>query len=176
MTGIPVIDLIFMILIALMAIRVYFRGFIKEVFSWAAIILAIWVAVMLHGAGADFIRSRIMQNVAHIPEILSFVAIFAIGMLLLKMLEHVLKDVIMGAKLGGVDRFLGAIFGLVEGLALTAIIIFVLSIQPLFDASKILAESNFAQILLPVISTPLDIELTWIDLTINLTWIEGFRV
>ena len=126
MSNIPVIDMIFLILIVLMVIRAYLKGFIEEFFSWAALVLAIWVAVLLHPAGAAFIRTKIMEDVQYIPEILAFIAIFAIVMLLIKMLEHVLKDVIMGAKLGGANKVLGALFGLVEGLTLTTLILFVL--------------------------------------------------
>ena len=154
MSNIPVIDMIFLIIIALMAIRGYFRGFIKEIFSWAALVLSIWVAVLLHPAGAAFIRSKIMQNVQYVPEILAFIAIFLIIMLLLKMLEKILRDVIMGAKLGGANKILGLIFGLVEGLTFTALILFVLSVQSLVDVSKIISDSIFAQILLPLIKIP----------------------
>ena len=73
-------------------------------------------------------------------------------MLLVKMLEHVLKDVIMGSKLGGANKVLGAIFGFVEGLTLTVIVLFVLRVQPLFDSSKLTDDSIFAQILLPFIT------------------------
>ena len=156
MSNISVIDMIFLILIVLLVIRVYFRGFIGEFFSWASKIVAIWVAVLLHQAGAGFIRSKVMENVQYIPEILAFVAIFLIIVLLSKMLEHVLKDVIMGAKLGGANKILGAIFGLVEGFTVVALILFLLAVQPLFDASGILSNSIFAEILLPIISIPIE--------------------
>jgi len=156
MSNIPVIDMIFLIIIVLMLIRGYVKGFIAEFFSWAALVLAIWVAVLLHPAGAAFIRGKIMENVKYIPEILAFIAIFIIIMLLVKMLEHILKDVIMGAKLGGANKVLGAVFGLVEGLTLTALILFLLTVQPLFNASNIIADSIIAQILLPIIKIPFD--------------------
>jgi len=155
MGNLPVIDLIFLILIVLMVIHGYVKGFIEELFSWAAIVLAIWAAVLLHSAGAAFIRTKVMQNVKYVPEILAFIAIFLIVMILLKMLEHILKDLIMGAKLGGANKVLGLIFGLVEGIALSALILFILTVQPIFDVSKILADSIFAQILLPFIKIPL---------------------
>jgi len=156
MSNIPIVDMIFLILIALMIIRGYVRGFLTEVFTWASLLLSIWVAVLLHPAGAEFIRGRIMEDVQHIPEILAFVAIFLIIMILVKMLEHILRDVIMGAKLGGANKTLGAIFGLVEGLTLTALLLFILSIQPLFDAAPIIEGSTFAQILLPIIRVPIE--------------------
>jgi len=157
MSNIPVVDMIFLILITLMVIRGYVRGFITEVFTWASLLLSIWAAVLLHSAGADFIRGRgVMENVHHIPEILAFIAVFLIVMLLVKMLEHILRDVIMGAKLGGANKTFGAVFGLAEGLTLTALLLFILSIQPLFDATAIIEGSTLAQILLPLIRVPIE--------------------
>ena len=156
MSNIPVIDMIILILIALMVIRGYVRGFLTEVFTWASLLLSLWAAVLLHPAGAEFIRGRIMENVDLIPEIMAFIAIFLIVMVLVKMLEHILRDVIMGARLGGANKTLGAVFGLVEGLTLTALLLFVLSIQPLFDASSVIEGSTFAQILLPIIRVPIE--------------------
>ena len=158
MSNMPVIDMVFLILIALLVIRGYVRGFIKEVFSWAALVLALWAAVLMHPKGAEFIRSKAMENVKYVPEILAFIAIFIIVMIVLKMLEYVLKDVVTGAKLGGVNKLLGAIFGLIEGFTVTALVLFILSVQPVFDVAKIVEESSFAQILLPLIKIPLERE------------------
>ena len=156
MSNLPVIDLIFLILIVLMVIHGYVKGFIEKIFSWAAVVFAIWVAILLHPAGAEFIRTKTLQNVRIVPEILSFIAIFTLAMIVLKMLEHILKDVVTGAKLGGVNKILGLIFGLFEGFALTALILFIFNIQPVFDASKVIEDSIFAQILLPLIQIPLN--------------------
>ena len=154
MSSLPVIDYIFIFLILLMIVHGYIKGFIEELFSWAALILAIWVAVLLNSAAAAFIRQRAMQNVRVVPEILGFAAVFILIMVVIKFLEKILRDVIAGANLGNVNKILGALFGLVEGFAFVILVIFVLSVQPLFDPSKILSESVFAQIMLPVIKIP----------------------
>ena len=154
MNTIPILDILFLILIVLMIIHGYFKGFISELFSWASLILAVFAAVSLYHTGASFIRTKMMQNVKYLPEILAFIIIFLIVILLFKMVEHVLKDVIKGARLEGVNKVLGLIFGIAEGIALVAIILFVLAIQPVFDTSKIIGESIFAQILLPLIKVP----------------------
>ena len=156
MGNIAVIDIIFLFLILLMVIHGYVKGFVAEFFSWAVPVLSIWVAVLLYPAGAAFIRQRAMQDIRIIPEVLAFIVIFLIIMVVLKLLERILKDVIMGANLGGADKILGLIFGLVEGFTLTALVIFVLALQPLFDASKIIGDSIFARFLFPFIKTPLE--------------------
>ena len=156
MSNIPVIDIIFFFLIVLMVIHGYVKGFIEELFSWAAPVLAIVTAVLMFPYGAAFIRERFMENVRVVPELLAFIAIFVLVMMVVKFLGRILKDVITGIHLGAVNKLFGAIFGLAEGLALTAIILFVLSVQPVCDASKILADSMFAGFLFPIIQIPLN--------------------
>ena len=151
MIDFAVIDWIFISLILLMLIHGYVKGFIRELFSWAALILAIWASVLLYPAGGAYIRTMIMENVRVVPELLAFIAIFLIIMLCVKILERIFANIIEGARLGGLNRILGAVFGLVEGIAITALIIFILGVQPLFDATDIIINSYFAQLLLPLI-------------------------
>ena len=134
-----------------MVVHGYIKGLVGELFSWAAPILGIWVAVLLNSAAAALAREKLMPGIRVIPEILAFVAIFLIVLIIVKLLEKILKDVIEGANLGAVNKILGAVFGLIEGFAFTLLIIFVFSVQPLFDSSKVLGDSVFARFLLPII-------------------------
>jgi membrane protein required for colicin V production len=154
MSNIPVIDMIFAILILLMVIHGYMRGFISEIFSWAAPVLAIGAAVFLYRPGSLFIRERMLEKVKYVPEILAFVAIFVIVMLFIRMIEYVLKNVIEGAKLGGLNKFIGFFFGIIEGIAIVTIILFILTAQPFFDSSRVIGDSFFAELLLPLIKIP----------------------
>jgi len=156
MSTIPIIDIIFFFLVVLMVIHGFLKGFIEELFSWAAPVLAIGTAIFMYPQGAAFIRDNFMENVRVVPEVLAFLAIFILIVLFVKFLGRVLKDVISGIHLGAVNRLLGAIFGLTEGLALTAIILFFLQVQEVFDSSKIIADSLFARFLSPIIQIPLN--------------------
>jgi len=144
-----VIDVIFIVLISLLIIHGFFKGLIAAIFSWACLILGIWAAVLLFPAGGAYIREHIMADVRIVPELLAFVAIFLLIVICVKLVERILRTVIEGAHLGTVNRILGAVFGVVEGFALAMIIIFVLGVQPLFDASAIIYNSVIAQFLLP---------------------------
>jgi len=150
MSSIPVIDIIFLILIALMVIHGLLKGFIGELFSWAPMILAICLAIFLYPAGAEFLKKRILQDARYVHEILAFAIVFIFFILVLKLLEHILKDIVTGAKLGSLDKLLGAAFGLIEGAALTMVILLLLAVQPFFDASKVIGDSFIAQLLLPL--------------------------
>jgi len=156
MGNFPVIDIIFLVLIVLMLIHGFLKGFVEELFSWASLVLSMLAAVFLYTPGAAFIRTKAMENVRFIPEILAFIAVFLIVVIIMKLLEKLFKDIILGAHLGGINKVLGAVFGFIEGLALAAIILFVFSVQPLFDSSKVIGDSIFAQFLLPIIRAPLD--------------------
>jgi membrane protein required for colicin V production len=151
MSNISFIDLIFLVIVALLLIRGRIKGFVAEVLSWASLVLGILAAVYLYKNGAEFIRTKMLQNVKYLPEIMAFLIIFLIVFLIFKMIQKVLKDIITGVKLGGVDKFLGTIFGFIEGVALVSLILFGISIQPFFDPSALLTESIFAEILLPFI-------------------------
>jgi membrane protein required for colicin V production len=131
------------------------------VLSWAALVLGIIAAVFFFKNGAEFIRTKAMHDVKYIPEILSFIAIFLIVFIIFKMIEKVLKDVINGIKLSGVDKFLGAVFGIVEGLALVSLMLFIIAVQPVFNSGNVLEGSLFAEILLPLIVEPISSAAAW---------------
>jgi membrane protein required for colicin V production len=146
-----VIDIIFAVLILIVLIRAALRGFIEEVMSMASLVLGLSAAFLFHKKGAVFLIERYMRDMKILPEILSFIAIFLIVFAAVKILEFILKDIAGRINLGGVDRFLGAVFGFAEGIILVSLILFVLTIQPLYDMQPLLEKSLFARILEPFI-------------------------
>ncbi|MDR1100560.1 MAG: CvpA family protein [Treponema sp.] len=152
MNSFAVIDIIFVVLAILLAVRCYLRGFLGELMSMGAFVLGVLAALFFYENGGEFIRKKFMPDMEIIPRILAFIALFLIVFLLVKILGSILKEIIEGIKLGGVDRILGAVFGLVEGVIVISLILFVLSIQPLFDSNPMLDKSVFARILLPHIT------------------------
>ena len=151
MTNFSWLDIVFICFISMMLLHGYLKGFIRSLFSWAALILAVWSALLLYQAGGAYIRTMAMENVRVVPEVMAFLAIFIIVMFVIKILERILGGIIAGVNLTGVNRILVAAFGIIEGLAFTALVIFVLEIQPLFNASTIVENSFFANFLLPLI-------------------------
>ena len=146
------IDIVFIVLVALFMLRCFLKGFIHEFFSIAAIVLGLIASLYFYKNGGEFVREKFMPDIKTIPEIIAFVALFAIVFLTLKILEFILKDIIEGIKLGGVDRFLGIVFGFLEGIVVVSLILFIIRIQPLFDPGSLLSDSLFAGALLPLIT------------------------
>ena len=64
------------------------------------------------------------------------------------------QKIFSGAILKSLDRFLGLVFGLVEGVAVVCIILLILTAQPWFNTDSILKGSLFLKYLEPVISIP----------------------
>jgi membrane protein required for colicin V production len=151
MNSLAVIDIVFLVLTGLLVLRGGIRGFIREFLSWPTLALGTLGAVFSYKNGALFIERRFLPGMKVLPEILAFIGIFVIIFLAFKILEKILMDIVEGIHLGGVDRALGAVFGLLEGAALIAFVLFVLMIQPLFDASAMLGSSVFANTFLPLI-------------------------
>jgi membrane protein required for colicin V production len=151
MTGIAAVDIFFLVLMALLVIRCALRGFIGEIMAMAAFILGLLASLFFYKNGGLFIREKFMPGTKILPEVLAFIALFFIVFILVKILERMLKDIVDRISLGGVDRFLGILLGLAEGIVVTGLLLFVLSIQPLFDPGTLLDRSVFARLLLPLI-------------------------
>ncbi len=142
------IDIIFASVVLILVVRCALRGFVEEFMSVAAITLGLIVAILLYPRGAVYIKNKMNINI--LPEVLAFAALFIGIFIVVKIFEHILRDIVQRVELGSVDRFLGIIWGLVEGLLVVALAIFVLSVQPLFDPSPLLGKSLFAHYLLPL--------------------------
>lgn len=145
-------DFICLILIIIFTIRCSIRGFISEVMSMASVTLGLLAALYFFRKGGSFIRDRFMPGYKTFPEVIAFIVLFFIVFIIMKIMERLLKEIVQGIKLGKVDRFIGIFFGFVEGVIVVSLVIFIISIQPLFDPQTILNNSFFARIILPYIS------------------------
>ena len=146
------IDIIFIALIIIFTVRCAIKGLISEIMSMASIVFGLLAALYFYKNGGEFVRIKFMPDMKVIPEIIAFAALFLIVFITIKILEIMLKEIIEGIRLGGVDRFLGIFFGAAEGIVVISLVLFLLRIQPLFDPGSLLANSFFAKMLLPLIT------------------------
>ncbi|GHU10205.1 putative transmembrane protein YshB [Spirochaetia bacterium] len=144
------LDIIILVLMGLLTLRCALRGFIEELSSIVSIILGIVAAFAFFAKGGEYIRVRFMADTPVLPEILAFLILFAIIFLCGKLLSKIVGDIMNRLGLGGLDHFLGAVLGLFEGAVLGGFVIFILSVQPLFDPVPILESSFFARFFLPI--------------------------
>jgi membrane protein required for colicin V production len=110
------IDLVVLGVLALSALLAFSRGLVREVLSLAAWIGAIFIAVwalprVRPQFNAWFGTSAWVDPVA-------FAAVFIISLIVLMIISRSLSALVRGSVIGGLDRTLGMVFGLVRGAAL----------------------------------------------------------
>jgi len=148
------IDIVCTVVAVLFTVRGFTRGFVKEFFSLGTPALGILGAFLFYKPGAEFIRNQYLDNVQGFPEILAFIAIFIIVFIVCKLVQKVLTDVIKGMNLSSLDKILGCILGVTEGLAVIGLLLFLISIQPFFEPSDLLETSFYGKMLLPFLTIP----------------------
>jgi membrane protein required for colicin V production len=90
------------------------RGLIREVVSLAGWVIAFLAANLLAGP----LGERLPESIAR-PELrvlLAFVGIFILSLVITTLMGLLLSRILKAAGLGGLDRALGALFGLFRGL------------------------------------------------------------
>lgn len=142
MAGLATIDIIFIIIIIIAAVRCAFRGFITEIMSVAAIILGILGAIFLSGLVAGYLDEYF--SLGQWSNIVAFLLLFLVIYLIVKTIDRGLDRFLEKVHLDKLDKSLGLFLGLFEGIILVALIIFIMLIQPVFDVQKVLNESWFA--------------------------------
>jgi membrane protein required for colicin V production len=151
MREIAAIDWVFVVLALIFIIRSGLKGFISEFTGMASIILGILAALFLYKNGGIYLRRHFIPNIKIIPEILAFLAIFLIVFVLIRIVGFLLRDISERINLHSFDHFLGLILGIVQGLTVITLLLFVLARQPLFDSGPILEKSIFGDFILPLI-------------------------
>jgi membrane protein required for colicin V production len=146
-----VLDVVLIVLTVLIAVRGFLHGFIDEAFKWAWLVLGLLFAVLFYAKGAIYLVGKFpkLAGVKYVPQVLAFIALFLIVFLVVQFLAHILKDIVNRIHLGGLDKFLGLVFGIAEGLVLSCFVIFVIYHQPLFDPKPVFEGSKFAEVVTP---------------------------
>lgn len=113
------VDWCILVTIAVSAVFGAFRGFVKEALSLAAWIVGFWVALAHWDLLADRLGGWIDSRAT--AATLAF-AILLVGTLLIgTVIIHFVHKGLEKAGLQGFDRALGALFGLVRGVAIVAV-------------------------------------------------------
>lgn len=143
------LDIVFLIILVFAALRAGFRGFVREFMSMAAVVLGITTAVLFSGVAAVYVQPWI--GVGAWSQVVSFLGLFLLVYLLVKVFENALNRIIERINLESLDRALGFFLGILEGVLACFILLLVLQLQPVFDAREVIAESLLAGYLLPLL-------------------------
>jgi membrane protein required for colicin V production len=147
---------IFLLLVFLLCVIIAtISGLVKILFSAAALLLSIIGAVILNNLVAPYFISLV--PFLFLAKLIAFVVIFIIIFLVIKILQHIVSAFFKGGILKGLDRALGFIFGIVEGVFFVVVILFVLVNQPFIDVSDLLNGSHIFRFLEPFLTAPITI-------------------
>ena len=117
------IDIIIAILVLLASIKGFSRGFIKELVSVVSLVLGIYLAVKFSGLVEEYLIEN-LKDYKEFVSIISFVIVFLIVFLSLKLAGIILSKITKALKLGLVNKLLGILFGAIKVLLFLGIILF----------------------------------------------------
>jgi membrane protein required for colicin V production len=147
-----VVDVVFAVLIAVLAVRGALRGLVAEVGSMAALILGLGGAFLFYKPAAALL-SRYFKASMWTP-LIAFLVLFLLLYLLVKLCERLLHSLVERLSLDRLDSAFGFFLGIAEGLLLVGVLLFLINWQPFFASQKLLADSFFARMLVPVLPSP----------------------
>ncbi len=114
------VDIGFVVVVVLSCLIGAYRGFVRSLLSVLSWVVAGWVTWKF-GAVFEFLLSDFDLGPA-MQTILTHLGVFFIVLFLMSVLSHILAGVMSSDALAGVDRTLGAAFGVVRGVVITLII------------------------------------------------------
>ena len=118
------LDLVILIFTAFLLIKGVWKGFVKEVAGIIAVVLAVFISFRFHKDTAGYLVSFIDEKYATVTAYLMlFLAVYLAVMMFGNLLDKVLKSIF----LGGVNRILGGVFGLLKSVLWLTLITFAYS-------------------------------------------------
>lgn len=106
-----------------------FRGFVKEVFSLASWIFAVWAALQLGPAVAERWLASLESPTVRMGA--AYAGVFLVVLICGAILAHMVTLLVNRTHLQGTDRSLGLVFGLLRGAVIATGLILLARITPL---------------------------------------------
>jgi membrane protein required for colicin V production len=144
------IDVVFGVLVLLLMIRSLIRGLIQETMSVAQWFLGLLLAFVFYRSVSAWLEKTYFPGNEILSDVLAFAGIFIFVFIGILILEKILRDIVNGISLGGIDHFLGALFGILEGLLVVVLALWLLEAQPFADLSPIYENSFSFRLLGPL--------------------------
>ena len=120
-----ILDGITLVLIALSTLHGLWRGFTQQALGLGGWILAVMLACRYYAQLMPWTRSFIHDHLG--ADIAAFVGLLIIMLVVVSLLVNVIVRMVQATALGGLDRTLGGIFGLIRGSFL--VVVFFLAAQ-----------------------------------------------
>lgn len=141
------IDLVCAAILLVAGVRAAVRGFVAEAFSVGAVA----VGVAAGFVGHPFATRQLAEwwGAGWWNGVVAALVLFTAGYALVKLVEAVFQRALTALRLKGLDRILGLVMGVGEGLVVIYAMLFLLAIQTVIDPDPWLADSLVQEMLLP---------------------------
>ncbi len=116
----PIIDIVILVTIFISLLFGAFRGFFRETLSLISWVLALWAAFAFAEQGMQYFVPYITNPSLRV--VASFASLFILTLLVATLISHLFYKLFFASGLSGIDRVLGALFGIARGVALIAIV------------------------------------------------------
>ncbi len=123
------IDIVCCVIIVLLALLGLWRGFLKSIFKLCAWIAALLGAYFATGFIGDFIASNLEINGLTVKIICICIG-FLVPFLLFSFIGHILNNAVKDSAISGVNRLLGAVFGVAKALIICFLFLSVIHLIP----------------------------------------------
>ena len=117
-------DLLFLLIALFFVIKGFFRGFISEFMSMAALIAGLATALVFQNQVSVLLKDMIKSDTFR--PLVAFFLIFIGTYILIKLLELMLHNAIEAIKMNSLDRLLGFVWGLFETSVIILIVVFLI--------------------------------------------------
>ena len=142
-------DIIALIVLGLCMIRAMTRGFFQELLSFGGLFGSLIAASLLSRYGAAIITS--LYGWAIWNRIVAFIIIFLLAYIVFKVCDTIIQSIIERISLRNLDKAMGLLLGLGEGVVILLIVCLLINIQPFFDTDALFMRSITIRIMTPLI-------------------------
>jgi membrane protein required for colicin V production len=123
------VDYVIIGLIGLSALIGLMRGFVREALSLLAWVLAIWVGVRFAPLAAVELEPYV--STPSLRLMAAFAVLFVVTLIAAAIVNYLLVLLVRKSGIGGTDRFLGLLFGVVRGGAVVALLVLLAGLTPM---------------------------------------------
>jgi membrane protein required for colicin V production len=136
------LDYIIIGFLLFLVIRGIFRGFIREIFSLAGVILGVWLGNHYQPWLTDILK-RYLPLPQYLP-LFSFILLFIAVLIICNLLGWSLKLLVKNALVGWLDKCGGVVLALLKGLLLCSLILVILTFFFPVEKTQFISKSVLA--------------------------------
>ncbi|MCK4762501.1 MAG: CvpA family protein [Candidatus Aminicenantes bacterium] len=144
--GFNILDILFVTIVLLSVIFGILKGFIRELFSLAFFIIALILSFLYYSDVGKIYGDYVGKNIA---DFAGFVSILVFVLVVGTLVTYFIKKAFILGPLKSIDRIFGAVFGLLRGVLIAAIIMFAMVAFQIND--RLVEESKLSPYVLETI-------------------------